>query len=687
MPLMGLFEPHWTTVLNRLIDLCFVIDMIMQFFVAYFDPRTGEWEYSPRRIATRYLTTWFIVDFLSVMPPPDPSLKSLRAVRLLRMVKLVKVVQSNDTLMRYRAQLGWSNSYVALFKLSAIVLLLAHWGACTWHLTARMYVDESGSNWLVAKDLVDAPAADRYLASFYWSIYTMVTIGYGDIGGTNTPERIVATVTMIIGGGVYSYVVGSVCGIVTTLDRAASDYTHAMDNLNRHMREERCSAAMRYKLRCYFVQCKKLHRDKYNNEVLKLMSPGLRREFSGHCHGAYIRKIRFFVTGTEEDAAFITAVALKMGTQACPAGEALIRRGERPVCMFMLRRGLVGCHSRCFSSGAYLGEDIILGKDLDDARAEARPRTASSSSASSEVEAKAEPFGDPASELVAQIEKQSLGQYTRDYRALCLTFVDVMTLKRDDLFEILTRGGQFTRHLRTVHKAAGWLKLKMLFRSISALANELTRRSGSLPQFVCLHDKILFFKGLLEHGHNVLPPEPLLSEEEEKLHAQQTVGEYAQELLSRYLDDDDARDGAGEARPGDDGETKEAKEGKGKEATDEEAKEAKDRGAGTRPLRRHNTVGSSVFERGPYVQHDPLEASIREGLERVNAGVLREAEERIRDHLAIARDQILEEALKGINIIGLATTILGCVSVGLGFYFADPPETVSETLHRPWANG
>ncbi|CAN0554306.1 unnamed protein product, partial [Laminaria digitata] len=41
----------------------------------------------------------------------------------------------------------------------------------------------------------------QYLASLYWTIATLMSVGYGDISANNNRERLFALGTMVSGGG------------------------------------------------------------------------------------------------------------------------------------------------------------------------------------------------------------------------------------------------------------------------------------------------------------------------------------------------------------------------------------------------------------------------------------------------------------------------------------------------------
>jgi hypothetical protein len=53
---------------NRFVDVCFVADIVINFFTAFWDNKAGMWIVSHRRIANRYVNSWFFIDLLSIAP-------------------------------------------------------------------------------------------------------------------------------------------------------------------------------------------------------------------------------------------------------------------------------------------------------------------------------------------------------------------------------------------------------------------------------------------------------------------------------------------------------------------------------------------------------------------------------------------------------------------------------------------
>jgi hypothetical protein len=59
---------------------------------------------------------------------------------------------------------------------------------------------------------------ELYLASIYWVVQTIATVGFGDISAKTTIERLFSIVLMCFGVGFYSYTVSNLSNIMATLD-------------------------------------------------------------------------------------------------------------------------------------------------------------------------------------------------------------------------------------------------------------------------------------------------------------------------------------------------------------------------------------------------------------------------------------------------------------------------------------
>ena len=110
-------------------------------------------------------------------------------------------------------RLSVAKERLVIFSIFAI--LFVHTISCLWIFLGAFYIDSlSMNNWITAFAFNYDDMGQMYIIGIYWTITTITTVGYGDIYATNTPERIVATIIMIIGVIAFSFSTGSLSSII-----------------------------------------------------------------------------------------------------------------------------------------------------------------------------------------------------------------------------------------------------------------------------------------------------------------------------------------------------------------------------------------------------------------------------------------------------------------------------------------
>jgi potassium voltage-gated channel Eag-related subfamily H protein 8 len=57
---------------------------------------------------------------------------------------------------------------------------------------------------------------ELYITSFYFTVTTIMTVGYGDITATSVLEKIVCILLMLIGVVAFSFATGYISSIITS---------------------------------------------------------------------------------------------------------------------------------------------------------------------------------------------------------------------------------------------------------------------------------------------------------------------------------------------------------------------------------------------------------------------------------------------------------------------------------------
>merc|ERR1719272_1695034 len=85
----------------------------------------------------------------------------------------------------------------------------------------------------------------EYVSAIYWAMTTLTTVGYGDIVPTTDGERLFATLSMMVGGAFYGYVVGAINSMVSNSDLNSSAFHGRMDLIYAWMNHHRFPNVMK----------------------------------------------------------------------------------------------------------------------------------------------------------------------------------------------------------------------------------------------------------------------------------------------------------------------------------------------------------------------------------------------------------------------------------------------------------
>ena len=231
-----------------LIDILLGIDIVLTFFSAYTDDEENLVK-NHRKIIKKYLKSWFIIDIISVLPisyifNPTGRYSGLTKIsklpKLYRLVKLTKLLRItkmsskgnlNKVTKFFMEKLKINANVERLFFFVLTFLLMNHLCACFWYFMAKIE-DFSPDSWVVRLGYIDSSNVELYIISFYWTLTTVTTVGYGDITAGTTIERIYNLFIMSFGVLLYSFAIGSLSSIVSTLDQKSEEMNQKLQILS-----------------------------------------------------------------------------------------------------------------------------------------------------------------------------------------------------------------------------------------------------------------------------------------------------------------------------------------------------------------------------------------------------------------------------------------------------------------------
>ena len=377
--------PDGSWVFDVIVDAIFLFDCGLNFFTAaWIKDHFGELKVSGRMdvIAKTYLKSWFIVDFSSSVPvdavmslvlqgcgdraalPSDASQVAnahvgslLKMVRLLRMVKLLKLLRILKLKQRFNEL---TDNFPFLANLRAVQLLnvavtivyVAHLIGCVFYWVGASTYYENGPDgrelsWLAEADiplketqgLTWTELGPPYVASLYWTITTITTVGYGDVTPTAPSERIFAMFCMIFGTGVFGYIIGSATVILTASKGSDEMIIVRMNTLQQFMEEKKLPSQLQVKLRRHFRYYwqNAFAVNVEEQELLRLMSAPLRQEALRFVYKATVGQLPLFME--HPSAEFHDQLLRALQPLYAHPGEVLIQQGGTDTACYLMIKG------------------------------------------------------------------------------------------------------------------------------------------------------------------------------------------------------------------------------------------------------------------------------------------------------------------------------------------------------------
>ena len=219
-------------------------------------------------------------------------IKFLRVLRLLRALKLKRIFGKMEEYLQLTPTL---NAFLALIRLSFLIICIAHWCACGFHLVATFEESTYGTSWIRVLHLENEEWSTRYVTSIYWALTTMTTIGYGDVTPVTNPEKIYAMFMMILSSGVFGYTMNRIGNILQSFNETSLEYKIKLFQINQYMKRKNVPKELQARVRKYIEYT--LDPDKTNQIDEKILfdnlSKNLQDEITVYINGNIIKQYDF----------------------------------------------------------------------------------------------------------------------------------------------------------------------------------------------------------------------------------------------------------------------------------------------------------------------------------------------------------------------------------------------------------
>ena len=142
-----------------------------------------------------------------------------------------------------------TNDYLEMCLLLFRLICISHLIACLWHGIAYYNIINVPEHWL--DSFYNYGWHKRYVASIYWAIATLCTVGYGDITPKNFLEMGFCSCVMLIGTLVFGYSINSIGLLINRMDQRKKELNEKMIIIDHFLNKGNIKEDLKFKVKNY----------------------------------------------------------------------------------------------------------------------------------------------------------------------------------------------------------------------------------------------------------------------------------------------------------------------------------------------------------------------------------------------------------------------------------------------------
>ncbi|XP_051206276.1 potassium channel KAT2 isoform X1 [Lolium perenne] len=349
---------------ENIVNGFFAIDIVLTFFLAYLDRKSYLLVDNPKRIAARYLSSWFIFDVCSTIPYQPFGLLLNKhgnglAYKILNMLRLWRLRRLSALFARLEKDIRLNYYWIRCTKLISVTLFAVHCSGCFIYLIADRYPDPS-KTWIGAAipNYRSESLWVRYVTAIYWSITTLTTTGYGDLHAENPREMSFCICFMLFNLGLTAYLIGNMTNLVVQGSCRTRNFRDIIHAASQFAARNQLPDQIRDEMLAHICL-------RYNTEGLKQketldsLPKAVRSSIACHLFLPVLEKVYLF-----DGVSFTCRLQLVTTLEAeyYPPKETVILQNETPTDAYILVSGAV--EVRVMTNGGEKVEKLLSGGDI-----------------------------------------------------------------------------------------------------------------------------------------------------------------------------------------------------------------------------------------------------------------------------------------------------------------------------------
>lgn len=342
----------WQKVLFTALDIWFALDIVLNFRTGYINHGTVVMD--PKKIASNYLSTWFLIDLLGTLPfehmisaQEVSSRKSLKLAKYFKIPKLLRISRVMKYVRNHQHVYDFSKVLILIFT-------LLHIGACGWVMLLDP-CNETTSNYSGANVCAQSNVYRIYAEALHISASMMLGVSNLHIIGKSnllnldfegrhedsTKVFLISTMYMIIGLFLIALLISEANVYVMGKMQGSAAFQRKTDRVNHEMEYYRVPDDLQRQVRAFYDYIW-IHQKQYDDKIALLsdqqMSTDLQRKLALHLFKDVVSHISFF---SEIDDLLLGEICMSLRTKVFLPGDMIFFKGDVGKELFIISKGVV----------------------------------------------------------------------------------------------------------------------------------------------------------------------------------------------------------------------------------------------------------------------------------------------------------------------------------------------------------
>lgn len=257
------------------------------------------------------------VDLLISLFEINPWFRAIRALRIFRLVRTARVfsVTGNLTVIPFAIRM-------LLIFTSAISAI--HVISCYWH-----FIQPAENSPTIT---------DQYVDAVYWAITTLTTVGYGDITPSTNLAKLFTMSIMVLGVGVYGFVIGNIAQILGDRNRYKEKAREKIEEIGAFMSYYRVPRKIQAQTLDYLNDLLAKRLTENDQQIISDLPQAIQDELVTYMNIKLIKSLSIF---NNCSAVCLKDVANKLQKKSFAPGSYIIKEGEIGNELFIINHGFV----------------------------------------------------------------------------------------------------------------------------------------------------------------------------------------------------------------------------------------------------------------------------------------------------------------------------------------------------------